>query len=497
MKKNGMNEREELEAAETDGRIEEEELQKGQREQPEPVGEELKGQPEASDQQEKYEDRGTLQELAQAEDVKGLERYFKRKEPIDIAQEAAGLSDEELARLTPELSDDDLAAMIEESDDDDRIRIARTLDDKRLLMTFRYMQKDDIVDILGDFPIGRRKTVINLMKSEDRQIITDLLKYPEESAGGIMTTGYIALREELTVAQGLDKIREVGPKTEQIDTLYVIDRRRRLVGTVDLRILLAAPRTQKISALMDVHVVTIEPEADQEDAARLVSRYDLNSLPVVSRGQILGVITVDDVIDVLVDEFDEDMLQMAGVNREETLETPLMESVKMRLPWLLINLLTAFLASAVVKGFEDTISQVVALSAIMTIISGMGGNAGTQTMSIVVRHLSKEDIDWKMVGKDLIKEMMTGLIDGAINGLVTGLVVVAMYGNVYLLVIVLMSMVGNLVIAGLFGLLVPVVLKKCHADPAVASSIFLTTATDCLGFFIFLGLAKLFMPLLI
>ncbi|MDD6222313.1 MAG: magnesium transporter, partial [Lachnospiraceae bacterium] len=439
----------------------------------------------------------TLLSLIEAHDTDGLHRYFDAKETIDIAQEAEELSDEELAKLPDMLTDDEMAALMEESEDEERIRIAHMLDNRRLLLAFHYMQKDDIVDILGDFPTGRQKDVINLMKTDDRKIITDLLKYPEDSAGGIMTTGYLVLKEERTVEQGLERIREVGPKTEYIDTIYIIDAHRKVVGQIGLRDLLSSPRSTFIKNIMDRHVISVTPETDQEEAARLVSRYDLKALPVVSRGQMLGIITLDDIIDVIVDEADEDILQMGGVNKEESLDTPMWESVKLRLPWLLINLLTAFLASAVVKAFENTISQVVALSAIMTIISGMGGNAGTQTMSIVVRHLSKEDIDWKTFWHDLGKELMVGLIDGAVNGAITGLVVLVMYHNVFLFPIVLMSMIGNLLIAGLFGLLVPVLIQKCHADPAIASSIFLTTATDCLGFFIFLGLAQIFMPLLL
>ena len=205
----------------------------------------------------------------------------------------------------------------------------------------------------------------------------------------------------------------------------------------------------------------------------------------------------DDVAsDVIIQEYDEDLLHLAVASREETLATPLLGSVRMRLPWLLVNLVTAFLASAVVHLFEGTIEQVVALSAIMTIVSGMGGNAGSQTMAIVVRHLSKEDITAADGRRALAKEVLAGIIDGAANGLVTGAVVAAMYGNAWLSLIVLAAMMGNMVIAGTAGLLVPVVLKALRQDPAVASSIFVTTATDVLGFLLFLGLAQLFLPLL-
>ena len=249
---------------------------------------------------------------------------------------------------------------------------------------------------------------------------------------------------------------------------------------------------------MDPGVIYVTPEVDQEEVAKKVSRYDLNSIPVVNaKKQLLGIITVDDVIDVIIEEHDEDMLQMAGVSSEERLNTSLGQSIRFRLPWLLVNLATAFLASFTVKMFESTINKVVALSAIMTIVSGMGGNAGTQTMSVLVRELSHNKITTAEALKGFFKEILLGVIDGAANGVVTGVAVYFIYGNFYLGVIVLVAMIGNMIVAGVFGFLVPLILDKIHADPAVASSIFVTTATDVLGFFIFLGLATIFMPLLI
>lgn len=438
-----------------------------------------------------------LRSILQAADPRVLSAFYDNQNPVDFARAASELTNEELEALSPLLDDDELASLMEQSDDDNRIRIARTLDNKRLLTAFGYMQKDDIVDMLGDFPIGRRKEVINLMKADDRRIITTLLQYPEDSAGGLMTTAYIALRDTLSVSSGLEKIREIGPKTEVIETIFIINEQRQLIGVCDLRNLLAAPKDRTLRSIMNDKVISVAPETDQEDTAHIVSKYDLVALPVVSpSNQILGIITVDDVIDVIVQEYDEDILQMAGVSKEENIDTSLAESIRMRLPWLLINLLTAFLASYTVKLFENTIAQVVALSAIMTIVSGMGGNAGTQTMSILVRELSQKNLRISECIRPFLKEIALGVANGAATGAVTALVVWIMYGNVYLGLITLMAMIGNLVNAGIFGFLVPVFLKKIHADPAIASSIFVTTATDVLGFFIFLGLANMFLPFL-
>lgn len=443
----------------------------------------------------KNKDLEELRALIEEGDHEKLSTFIGLFQPIDFAEMVGELDDTETAGLCALLEEDELASLMEQAEDKERIRIAKTLNDERLLSAMEYMQKDDIVDMLGDFPIGRRKQVIRLMKNSDRQIITNLLQYPEDSAGGLMTTDYIALREDFTVYDGLVKIREISPKTEMIETIYVINSARQLIGCIDLRKLLTAKRDTVIGTIMEDQVISVLPETDQEEAAHLVSRYDLNAIPVVSSSkQILGIITVDDVIDVIVEEYDEDMLQMAGVNAEENLESTWKESLRMRLPWLIVNLATAFLASFTVSLFQDTISKVVALSAVMTIISGMGGNAGTQTMSILVRALSQQDISWKDALRPLGKELVVGILNGAACGVVTSVVVYFMYHNIFLSLIVIMAMIGNLIVSAFFGFLVPVVLKKLHADPAVASSIFVTTATDVLGFFIFLGLASLFLP---
>ncbi|MGN0274913.1 MAG: magnesium transporter [Chordicoccus sp.] len=440
----------------------------------------------------------TIRESIESGDALAFNRAFETMEPIDFAQMAEDFDDDTLKRVLSLLSDENRAKVFEEAEDDFRLRMAKLTDNKSLLNTFEHMQKDDIVDLLGDFPTGRRKEVLDLMKMDDRQIITKLLNYPEDSAGGIMTTAYLSLNENLTISQGLQKIREIAPRTEVIETIYVTDAQHRLTGSLDLRELLSTAKTETIRSIMDPGVIYVTPEVDQEEVAKKVSRYDLNSIPVVNaKKQLLGIITVDDVIDVIIEEHDEDMLQMAGVSSEERLNTSLGQSIRFRLPWLLVNLATAFLASFTVKMFESTINKVVALSAIMTIVSGMGGNAGTQTMSVLVRELSHNKITAAEAVKGFFKEILLGIIDGAVNGVVTGVAVYFIYGNFYLGVIVLVAMIGNMIVAGVFGFLVPLVLDKIHADPAVASSIFVTTATDVLGFFIFLGLATIFMPLLL
>ena len=437
-----------------------------------------------------------IEEIIAHGNAREMEKLFEKQEPIDIAHALEDATDDETTHFLSLVSDEHLANILEDAEPKERNRLVGLLGNHRLLFIFPFMEKDDIVDILGEMEIGRQKSLMNLMKTEDRRIITDLLHYPPESAGGIMTTQYLALRNTMTVEEGFNTIRKIGPRTEQIETIYIVDDKKKLMGYVDLRDLLSASAGDLIAQYVETNVISVAPEADQEVAARLVSKYDLNSIPVVSNGIILGIITVDDIIDVIQQEHEEDMAQMAGASVEEDLSTPLATSVKLRLPWLLINLLTAFLASSIVNVFQSTIEQVVALSAIMTIISGMGGNAGSQTMSIIIRYLAKDGIDREDSRRQLVKEILNGVINGLSNGFLTAIVVVVVYHNLFLGGIVILAMVGNMIIGGIFGLTIPIALKKIGFDPAIASSIFLTTATDTLGFFLLLGLAQLFMPLL-
>lgn len=426
-----------------------------------------------------------------------LHEYITDVNAIDVAKCAEELDDRQLWKLCYLLQSEDLAKVLEQAEEDFAVRMVQSITNDELIDVFGYMQKDDIADLIGNLPVAQRKALINQMMEGDRKIICTLMDYPEDSAGGIMTTGYIALEEDITVSRGMAKIRQFANKSEVIETVYIVNHSHELVGTANLRVFLTADKNALVKDVMKENPVYVYPEADQEYAAKLVSKYDLNSLPVVNhRGSILGIITVDDIIDVIVEEYNEDILELGGVNSEETLNSSLQDSVRHRLPWLLINLATAFLASLTVKAFESTISQVVALSATMTIVTGMGGNSASQAQSILVRQLSQDEISVSKYMSAFIKEILVGLIDGAITGIVTAVIVAAIYHNIYLGIIIFIAMIGNLIVAGVFGFLVPVVLKKMGIDPAVSSSIFITTATDVLGFFIFLGLASLFLPLL-
>lgn len=427
-----------------------------------------------------------------------MNRIYEHLEAIDIAA-GLGESDEKIIKNFCELtSDEKLALVLEKAEEKVQRNIIGELDNYKILYIFNYMQKDDIVDILASLPIDRSKQIVNLMKEGDKKVIQELLGYSQDSAGGIMTTEYIAINGEITVKAAMEKIKNIAPKTEVIETIFVINAKRELTGIADLRDILISGDNVLLKDISDKDYIYVEPETDQEEVSIIVSKYDLKVIPVLDKKKVLiGIITIDDIIDVIEEEHTEDMYGLAGVSKEESLDSSLLQSIKLRLPWLVINLFTAFLAAAIVKIFESTIEQVVALSATMSIVTGMGGNAGTQTLSIMVRRIAIGDVNGKRKIKLLLKEICLGLVNGSVTGIVTGAVVCLIYGNIYLGLIIFLAMIANLVISGFFGIIIPLILMKCKADPALASSIFLTTATDVLGFFVFLGLAHLMLPYLL
>ncbi len=422
-----------------------------------------------------------------------LENFY----PIDVAAIISNYSDEQLTTLIPLLDKNIWAQIIEQLNSTIQQKILVKMSLEQVIAIFEQMSKDDVVDLLGELPFSTRKAVLKKMKEQDRKIIESLQKFPSDSAGGIMTTEYIALNENLTMAQALAKIKEIAPESEIISVIYLLNNEKQLVGTINLRQILIHKDNDLLKTFQDKVFITVYPDMDQEEVSQIVSKYDLIAIPVINhRQQLLGIITVDDIIDVIIDEQTEDLLGLGGVDKEERLDMPLLASVSKRLPWLLVNLLTAFLASFTVGLFQSTIQKVVVLASVMSIVAGMGGNAGTQTLSLMIRSIALGKIQVRKEWQFLSKEFCLSLINGAVTGLVTGVTLYFYYHNFYLGLIIFIAMIGNLIIAGVFGYVIPILLKKVNIDPAIASSIFLTTLTDVGGFFIFLMLAKIFLPFL-
>lgn len=427
-----------------------------------------------------------------------VDDLFEEYHPVDIALEVEDLDDEELETFLGLVSNENMALLLESAEDELNAKIMESITNDDLIDIFTHMENSIVADLLGVLSTARRKAILSLMKSADKNILKMILSFDEESAGGIMTTNFIAIKENLTAEEAIKKLRTISPETEIIDEIFVTDDYHRLQGIVTIRDLLVSNAKTPLKDILREVDFYVYGTDDQEVAANLFSKYELDILPVVNSNMaVLGVITSDDIIAVIEQEHNEDILQMHGVNADEVYDSTWFDSFKSRIPWLIVNLLTAFLASSVVKGFESTISQVVVLSAAMPIVTGMGGNAGSQTLSIILTSLARGELSLKEDYKLIFKEIFLGLFEGAIIGVLAASVFVFWHHNIYLGFILLLAMIANMIIACSMGFLIPLILDKMKIDPAIASSIFLTTFTDVFGFFIFLGLATVFLPLLI
>ena len=426
------------------------------------------------------------------------EQWIEDKYPIDIAEALSEMEEDQIQEVVNLLDIEDLAEIVEQSEEELQITILKSKSNEEIVDIFSYMATDIITDILGNLPIQMSKNLLKHMKQSEAEVLKQLLGYDTESAGGIMTTEYIVFNENLTVAETLKKIRNIGPKTEIIDMIYVQNYKKELVGVVELREIFNSSDDTKLKDIMIDNVISVQPDVDQEIVAQQVAKYDMSAMPVVNKNnKLLGIITFDDIIDVIEAENTEDMFRMVGVDEEESINSPFFKSIKRRLPWLFINLGTAFLAAFTVGLFEDVIARVAILAAAMPVVAGMGGNAGAQTLSVVIRGIALGEVEEEQKWKLVIKEGLLGLVHGLAIGILTGGVLYFITGNPYLGLIIFAAMVFNLLIAGLFGFLIPLGLEAMGIDPALASAIFLTTATDVFGFFAFLGLATVFIDLLV
>jgi magnesium transporter len=355
---------------------------------------------------------------------------------------------------------------------------------------------DDAAALIDYLPEELSAAVLDLMRPKESGVVENLLEYDEQTAGRIMNPHVFALNEDMTVGEAITELQNARD-VEMVFYLYVVDERRHLVGVVSLRrLLLVSPETP-LKRIMTADLLSVRVDTDQEEVARLVASYNLLAIPVVDEeNKLVGVITVDDVIDVIKDEATEDIYRLAGVAGDERAFTPAGESLRKRLPWLGVNLVTAFMAASVVALFEGTISQITALAVFMPIVAGMGGNAATQTLTVIVRGIALGEVSWGNARKALLKEAVVGIGNGMVLGMVAAGVAWATRGSPILGLVLGMAMIINMFVAATAGTLVPLGLRAANVDPALASSVFITTLTDVFGFFSFLGLATLFMSYL-
>jgi len=354
---------------------------------------------------------------------------------------------------------------------------------------------DDAAALIDYLPEDLSAAVLDLMRPKESGVVENLLEYAERTAGRIMNPHVFALSEDMTVGEAITELQTTRD-VEMVFYLYVVDGRRHLVGVVSLRrLLLVSPETP-LKRIMTADLISARVDMDQEEVARQVAAYNLLAIPVVDEeNKLVGIITVDDVIDVIKDEATEDIYRLAGVSGDERAFTPASESLRKRLPWLGVNLATAAIAAIVVYQFTragGVLDTLPLLAALMPIVAGMGGNAGTQTLTVVVRGIALGELTWSNSRKALVKEVLVGIGNGVALGTLAALVTWMAFGIPMLGVVLGLSMIINLFVAALAGTLVPLGLRAANVDPALASSVFITTMTDVFGFLTFLGLATVF-----
>lgn len=416
--------------------------------------------------------------------------------PADRAEIFELLEEDEQDILLPLMDVTSTADLLEELEDEAALDAIETLTPAQLADVLDEMEPDEAADLLGDLPPERVTETLAEMEEADEVI--PLLGYPDESAGGLMTTSYIAMRRQTSTDQAIQFLRDVSAELEIPYYLYVVDRENKLVGVVSLReIVLAMPGTV-INDIMQRDVIYVESTTDQEEAARVMSRYDLAALPVVDeQGKLVGVITHDDIVEVIEDEATEDIYRLASVSDNDLEpDSPINEQLRGRLPWLYFNTLTALFASWVVSNFEALIGQVAILAAFQSVVAGLGGNSASQNVAMIVRSVALGKTTVRQLWPVLLRQMLVGFLTGLAVGTVVGVGVSLWQKDPHLGMILGLAMLMNMVVAGIVGTVVPFLIIAFGKDPALASTVLVTATTDSMGFLIFLSLATIFLPYL-
>ena len=419
--------------------------------------------------------------------------------PGDLLELLDQLDDEGMEKLLELLSDAEAAALIQEMEQFEQVSLFRILSSDRASAILKEMASDDAVDLLGELSPEETAELLRMV-DEDADEFTGLLKYPEESAGGIMTTEFISLPAELPVEEAIARLREIAPEAETIYYVFVVDAENRLTGVLSLRDLIAAPDGTPLKAIMRRNVISVNAALDQEEAARVVARYDLLAVPVVDdENRLLGIITVDDVIDVLEQEATEDIYRLAGageVTGVEFMEASVHKVAWHRTPWLVICLLGGLLSGSIIGVFESTLKSILILAVFIPVIMDMGGNVSTQSSTIFVRGIATGEIGAADLWRYFIREVKVGLFMGLLFGLLIAVSAYIWRGNPVLGLVVGISMFATVSLATLIGSLVPILFHKLNIDPAITSGPLVTTIKDITGLLIYFGMATLFLDYL-
>jgi magnesium transporter len=422
------------------------------------------------------------------------ERLLLRVHPADLGPLLTNLTPDEIRSVVEMLFRQRRAAStLKELPSEIFRQVIDALGDDRLAAVIARLEIDDMLELVQALPEERRDDVVALFPAARRDELQRAELYPPSSAGRVMTTRFTALAAKMTAQEAIDHIRAAGgEESSSLLYLYVVDDEGRLEGVVPIRRLVTAHPDRPCGELMIRDPVSASVEMDQEEVAGIVARYNLLAIPVTdTNARMMGVITVDDVIDVITEEATEDIYNLAGLSEEDRVFSPVHQSIRKRLPWMVVNLGTAFLAAWVVGLFERTLEQWIALAVFLPVVAGMAGNGGTQALTVITRGIALGEIEFSSGLRTMGKEMAVGLVIGALTGVLSASFAYVWGGSWYLGLVLFLAMVVSMAIAGLVGAAVPLALKAVHQDPALGSSVIVTTFTDCFGFLAFLGIGTL------
>ena len=433
-----------------------------------------------------------VNEKIQSNDALFITNFFKEMHPADAADIIEHLNEndrEKLIKLNNFKIDPEVFIELNESIQSE---IIKYLSSEAIVSILKNLESDNAIKILENLDEKNKNLVLNSLPPKDRFVLQESLSYPEDTAARLMQREFTAIPSNWSVGQTIDYLRENKDLPEEFLEIFIVDNEFKPIGTVPSSKVLRAPRDTKMQSIMLETQLLIPVDMDQEEVGHLFENYNLNSACVVDKSnKLVGMITSDDVLTVLKEEAEEDALRLAGVGDEEITDG-VFKKTKRRFNWLLLNLFTAFIATWVIYMYEDAIKEMVLLAVLMPIVASMGGNAGMQTLAVTIRALATKELSAGNFSKIVTKEFIIGILNGIIFAVITATIVQLWLNQINLSILIAVAMILNMIVAGLFGILVPVALKRLKIDPAVASSVFVTTITDVVGFLSFLGIGAYF-----
>ncbi|UAL48432.1 magnesium transporter [Sutcliffiella horikoshii] len=428
---------------------------------------------------------------------KAFQDIIEELQPYDTGVIYQQLPEKHKVRFLTYLTIEQLTALIQELNQELQLEVLQKIGVEKSAKVMDRMDNDDLASLFDEMDPEVKSRFLAKMNKEESSAVQDLMKYEAETAGRLMTNRYVWIPQEYTVREVVDKLKSFAELAETINYLYVIDEEKRLVGVVSYRDLILADAHEKIQEIMFSRVISVHVDTDQEEVANIIERYDFLAVPVVDDEKtLIGIITVDDVIDVVIQEANEDIEKLSASGKDIDFDTPALVASARRLPWLILLLFIGLISGSIISGFEDTLGTVVALAFFMPMIAGMTGNTGTQSLAVIVRGLISRDLDKKLVTKVVLRELGVGITIGITCAILIAIIAFVWRGDLILGMVVGVSLFFTLIIGTLAGTVIPLILYKLNIDPAIASGPLITTVNDILSLLIYFGIATAFLSYL-